>query len=51
MIYLQEAQQILNIKDLKDVEAFEASYKHLFAMNEKSKGGSLYLQSKVSLFV
>lgn len=41
---LQEAKQILNVKDINDVEK---SYEHLFNVNEKSKGGSFYLQSKI----
>lgn len=45
---LQEAVQILNIEpDLKDIEQIDKNYKHLFEANDKSKGGSLYLQSKV----
>ena len=44
---LEEAIQILNVgKDLKPEEV-EKNYKHLFEVNDKSKGGSLYLQSKV----
>lgn len=30
-----------------DPKEIEANYKHLFNINEKSKGGSFYLQSKV----
>ncbi|ALC49721.1 blp [Drosophila busckii] len=44
---LHEAQQILNVKDLSNSEDIQCNYKHLFAMNEKSTGGSFYLQSKV----
>lgn len=43
---LDEAQQILNV-DKVDQEQIQKSYEHLFAMNDKSKGGSFYLQSKV----
>ena len=43
----QEAKQILNIEDVTDIEEFDKKYKHLFEVNDKSKGGSLYLQSKV----
>lgn len=43
---LEEAQQILNVNSL-DPEDVEKSYEHLFGMNEKSKGGSFYLQSKI----
>ncbi|XP_013378877.1 mitochondrial import inner membrane translocase subunit Tim16-like [Lingula anatina] len=44
---IQEAKQILNVSDLNDVEKIQKNYDHLFAVNEKSKGGSFYLQSKV----
>lgn len=30
-----------------DIETIEKNYKHLFEVNDKAKGGSLYLQSKV----
>ncbi|XP_054718022.1 mitochondrial import inner membrane translocase subunit Tim16-like [Uloborus diversus] len=43
---LQEAKDILSVRDL-DLEKINKSYEHLFAVNDKSKGGSLYLQSKV----
>ena len=45
--YLQEAKQILNVNNPNDLEAIEKNYKHLFEVNDKAKGGSLYLQSKV----
>ena len=41
---LDEAKQILNVENLKDVEAINKSYEHLFAVNEKAKGGSFYIQ-------
>lgn len=43
--------QILNIDNnqIKDMELIEKRFKHLFDVNEKSKGGSFYIQSKVSL--
>ncbi|XP_043567392.1 mitochondrial import inner membrane translocase subunit tim16 [Chiloscyllium plagiosum] len=43
---LQEAQQILNVTKLhtKDIQK---NYEHLFKVNDKSVGGSFYLQSKV----
>ncbi len=44
---LDEAKQILNVPDDSDREAIEKSFKHLFEVNDKSKGGSFYLQSKV----
>lgn len=43
---LEEAKQILNI-DVMDKEAVAKKYEHLFKVNDKSHGGSLYLQSKV----
>ncbi|VDM41473.1 unnamed protein product [Toxocara canis] len=45
-ISLQESMQILNVKEPLNKEEVEAKYKHLFDVNDKSKGGSLYLQSK-----
>lgn len=49
-LLLQEAQQILNIEthQLNNRELIEKHYAHLFEVNEKAKGGSFYLQSKVS---
>ncbi|CAD5123163.1 DgyrCDS11533 [Dimorphilus gyrociliatus] len=46
-ITIQEALQVLNVKDIKDVEGINKNYKHLFDINSKTRGGSLYLQSKV----
>lgn len=43
---LEEAQKILNVSKL-DATEIEKSYKHLFEVNDKAKGGSFYLQSKV----
>uniref|UniRef100_A0A665VCU8 Coronin n=1 Tax=Echeneis naucrates TaxID=173247 RepID=A0A665VCU8_ECHNA len=43
---LQEAQQILNISMLTP-EEIQKNYEHLFKVNDKSVGGSFYLQSKV----
>ena len=43
---VQEAQQILNVSKL-DKELIQKNYEHLFAVNDKAKGGSFYLQSKV----
>nr|XP_060642705.1 coronin-7-like isoform X3 [Anolis sagrei ordinatus] len=45
-ISLQEAQQILNISRLSP-EEIQKNYEHLFKVNDKSVGGSFYLQSKV----
>ncbi|CAF1590766.1 unnamed protein product [Adineta ricciae] len=46
---IQEAKQILNItdNDLKDLEKINKQYEHLFNLNDKAKGGSFYLQSKI----
>lgn len=38
--------QILNVNKLEPEEV-NKSYEHLFSVNDKSKGGSFYLQSKV----
>lgn len=43
---LEEAMQILNIEKL-DPDQVTKSYEHLFTVNEKGKGGSFYLQSKI----
>ncbi|XP_068191935.1 mitochondrial import inner membrane translocase subunit TIM16-like isoform X2 [Antennarius striatus] len=43
---LQEAQQILNVSTLTPEEV-QKNYEHLFKVNDKSVGGSFYLQSKV----
>jgi len=43
---LDEAKQILNV-DRLSLEEVEAQYKHLFEANDKAKGGSFYIQSKV----
>lgn len=45
-ITVEEAQQILNVSKL-DPEEIRQKYEHLFNANDKSKGGSFYLQSKV----
>ncbi|KAG8429973.1 hypothetical protein GDO86_018735 [Hymenochirus boettgeri] len=45
-ISLQEAQQILNVSKM-DPELIQKNYEHLFKVNDKSVGGSFYLQSKV----
>ncbi|XP_033116229.1 mitochondrial import inner membrane translocase subunit tim16-B-like [Anneissia japonica] len=42
----EEAQKILNVSKL-DEEAVNKQYEHLFKVNDKAKGGSFYLQSKV----
>lgn len=43
---LEEAMQILNLDKL-DSEQVQKNYSHLFNVNDKSKGGSFYLQSKI----
>ncbi|XP_070703335.1 mitochondrial import inner membrane translocase subunit tim16 [Pempheris klunzingeri] len=43
---LQEAQQILNVSTLSP-EEIQKNYEHLFKVNDKSVGGSFYVQSKV----
>ena len=48
---IEEAKEILNITDADifgaNFEKLHTNYEHLFSVNEKSKGGSFYLQSKV----
>ncbi|GBP42208.1 Mitochondrial import inner membrane translocase subunit Tim16 [Eumeta japonica] len=43
---IEEAMQILNVSKL-DSEEIKKNYEHLFSVNDKSKGGSFYLQSKI----
>lgn len=43
---LEEAMQILNLDKLEK-EKMLKNYEHLFQANEKAKGGSFYLQSKI----
>lgn len=43
---LEEAKDILNVREL-DSEIIQKNYEHLFNVNDKSRGGSFYLQSKV----
>jgi mitochondrial import inner membrane translocase subunit TIM16 len=45
---LEEAKQILNVSDL-DATKIQEKYDHLFKLNDKSNGGSFYIQSKVIL--
>lgn len=45
-ITVEEALQILNVDKL-DKEKVGKNYEHLFNANDKSKGGSFYIQSKV----
>ncbi|XP_001359270.2 mitochondrial import inner membrane translocase subunit Tim16 [Drosophila pseudoobscura] len=44
---VEEAKQILNVDDLKNVDSIIKNYEHLFSVNDRGKGGSFYLQSKV----
>merc|ERR1712198_299808 len=47
---LDEAKQILNLTDddlFGKTDRLQKNYDHLFDVNEKTKGGSFYLQSKV----
>lgn len=46
--FLQEAKQILNVDNVKDIEKLTKNYEHLFKVNDKQNGGSFYIQSKVS---
>jgi len=43
---LDEAMQILNVKEL-EAEKIDEKFRYLFEINDKKKGGSFYLQSKV----
>jgi len=44
---LDEALRILNAERPDQTEVIEQNYKYLMEANERSKGGSFYLQSKV----
>ncbi|CAL8120022.1 unnamed protein product [Orchesella dallaii] len=44
---VEEARQILNISPESSVEEVHKQYEHLFKINDKAKGGSFYIQSKV----
>ena len=47
---MDEAKQILNLTDedlFGKTDRLQKNYDHLFDVNEKTKGGSFYLQSKV----
>ncbi|KAI1301450.1 Mitochondrial import inner membrane translocase subunit Tim16 [Halotydeus destructor] len=46
-ISLEEAMQILNVDKNTPIEEIQKKYDHLFEVNDKIKGGSFYLQSKV----
>ena len=49
ILFLQEAKQILNVDIGAEIEKIEKNFQHLFEINDKKKGGSFYLQSKVSV--
>eukprot|EP00127_Corallochytrium_limacisporum_P006433 Clim_evm23s227 gene=Clim_evmTU23s227 len=44
---LMEARKILNVEVNSNQEIINKNFDHLFRVNDRSKGGSLYLQSKV----
>ncbi|XP_076631839.1 mitochondrial import inner membrane translocase subunit Tim16 [Colletes latitarsis] len=46
-ITLDEALHILNVERLDQTEAIERNYKYLMEVNDRSKGGSFYIQSKI----
>ena len=46
-ITLEEAKQILNVDEALDPTEVESRYAALFKNNERSSGGSFYIQSKV----
>lgn len=45
-ISIEEAKNILNVKEM-DPQKIQENYDFLFKINDKAKGGSFYLQSKV----
>ncbi|KAK9471746.1 Pam16-domain-containing protein [Dipodascopsis tothii] len=47
-ISLDEACRILNVRSNKlDPQQVKANYEHLFSVNSREKGSTLYLQSKI----
>ncbi|CEI96496.1 hypothetical protein RMCBS344292_10655 [Rhizopus microsporus] len=44
---MEEACQILNVTKEADISKLTKNYEHLFNVNDPTKGGSFYLQSKV----
>lgn len=44
---LDEARRILNIENRLEKSELDKKFQHLFEVNDKNKGGSFYLQSKV----
>ncbi|KAB0799659.1 hypothetical protein PPYR_07539 [Photinus pyralis] len=43
---LEEAKQILNVKDINSAD-IKTQYEFLFKQNEREKGGTFYIQSKI----
>lgn len=43
---LEEAKQILNVKDLNSADV-NSKYEFLFKVNERERGGTFYIQSKI----
>lgn len=50
-ISLHESMQILDVKPPLKEEEIKRRYEHLFEVNDKSKGGTIYLQAKVNFFI
>ncbi|XP_031842779.1 mitochondrial import inner membrane translocase subunit Tim16 [Nomia melanderi] len=46
-ISLDEALRILDVERIDQTEAIERNYKYLMEANDRSKGGSFYIQSKI----
>lgn len=46
-ITLDEALRILNVEKPDQIETIESNYKYLMEANDRTKGGSFYLQSKI----
>lgn len=44
---LEEARQILNVNPESPPDEVQKRFDHLFMINDKAKGGSFYIQSKV----
>lgn len=44
---LAESLQILDVEDIKDEKCIQQRYDKLFEANDRTKGGTLYLQSKI----
>lgn len=44
---LDEALRILNAKRIDETELIERNYKYLMEANDRQKGGSFYIQSKI----